>query len=85
LMLAIDPSLVDLNATDDINMAQLPSWASGDLLHGPRARYYRSFRQLSSNGVLGAPQYASATKGEQITSVVVRELRALLDDMQELR
>lgn len=84
LMLLIAPHLVDMKATDQISMAQQPSWAQGDLLRGPKASYYRSFKQRSQNGVLGDPKRASASKGEQITSIVTKALAQLLLDLRTL-
>ena len=84
LMLTIRPDLVDMQAVDNINIAQMPTWATGDLLRGPAASYYRSFRQRTFNGVLGDPRSASAAKGEQITDVVVSEIILLLQDLASI-
>jgi len=56
---------------------------SRDLLEGGPVSVYRSFDEYSASGAIGAPDLASAAKGERIAEVVGDELGALLVAVHE--
>lgn len=60
-------------------------WAEGDMLHGAKASYYRSMREMTSNGVFGDPTMASAEKGRRITAAVLSALREVTADLLAIR
>ena len=83
LMLLIAPHLVHKDVIP--KKANSPSfdWASGDLLGGPRASYYRSMKELTPTGVYGDPGFGSEEKGREITESVITALVAILNDISQ--
>lgn len=60
------------------------SWAEGDMLHGPKASYYRNMKTMTSNGVFGNPIAASVEKGKRITACVVDSLKQVVADLNSI-
>ncbi|WP_018626328.1 creatininase family protein [Niabella aurantiaca] len=60
------------------------TWAEGDMLRGPAASYYRTFKSKTSNGIYGNPLKASAQKGQQITTTVVHALKQIVIDIYRI-
>jgi len=58
-------------------------WGGSDLLEGGPVAVYRSFDEYSESGAIGAPELASAEKGERIYDIVTSELAALLVAIHE--
>jgi creatinine amidohydrolase len=81
LMMMIAPDLVRTDKIVKGKNQEGFDWAAADLLHSPRASYYRTMKQLTSNGVFGDPRAASVEKGRQITEVVVQCISKLLGDL----
>jgi len=81
LIMKIAPELVQ---TDKIMGKQNKDnfeWASGDLLRGPKASFYRSMKAMTPNGVFGDPRKNSPEKGQQITEMVVLRLKKIVFDL----
>jgi creatinine amidohydrolase len=57
------------------------SWAEADMLRGGKASYYRSIKEMTSNGVFGNPSCASVEKGKAITNAVLVALRQIVNDL----
>jgi creatinine amidohydrolase len=59
------------------------AWAEGDMLNASCASMYRSMKEMSGgSGVVGAPLYGSAEKGQRIAAAVVARLREILLDVR---
>lgn len=81
LMLLIAPNLIiKENVRPKENNSNFP-WAEGDMLHGSRTSYYRSIKQMTSNGVYGDPTAASREKGMEINEAVMVPLKQLVVDL----
>jgi len=81
IMLYIEETLVDTDAVDAYPKNPTFDWAEDNLLEGARAPLYRTFRQMTSSGVFGNCQYASADKGKQITDIVLAEAAKIIEDL----
>ncbi len=81
LMMLIAPDLVRKELIVQGNNESSFDWANADLLHGPRASWYRTMKQLTPNGIYGDPRAASAAKGKLITAVVLESLRKIIEDL----
>lgn len=81
LMLYIAPRLVKQDLIEPGANQKTYSWAEGDMLRGASAGIYRSMAQMTPNGVYGDPTHATAKKGEQIASIVIQKLQAVILDM----
>ena len=81
LMMAIAPELVHHDKIEVKKNEPNFEWATGDLLRGPAASFYRSMKGNTPNGVFGDPQKVSAEKGEQISDIVVRALKKIVLDL----
>lgn len=85
LMMLIAPHLV---VNEEINpKSNIPTfpWAEGDMLRSPQAAYYRSIKEMTSNGVFGEPSAASAETGKKIADVVLKALKQIVIDLSDLR
>ncbi|MEO8961609.1 MAG: creatininase family protein [Ginsengibacter sp.] len=81
LMLLIAPHLViKENIRPGENNPTFP-WAEGDMLHGSKATYYRSMKEMTLNGVYGNPSAASIEKGIKITDAVMTPLKQIVIDL----
>lgn len=79
VMLALRPDLVaEVEHRDSELMDEQYEWGGQDLLDGGNVAVYRSFDAYSDSGAIGAPKQASAEKGEQIRSIIGKELAALI-------
>jgi creatinine amidohydrolase len=81
LVMLAAPNLVDQSAIGPRQNEPTFAWAEADLLRGPRAILYRTMKQISPNGALGDPTFATCEKGEAITRIVVAALEELLADL----
>lgn len=81
LMMLIAPDLVRNELIERGKNESSFDWANADLLHSPRASWYRTMKQLTPNGIYGDPRAASAAKGKQITAVVLDSLQKIIDDL----
>lgn len=78
LMLYLRPDLVaDPNRWDGTIWDEHYEWGGSDLLEGGPVSVYRSFKEYSKSGAIGAPELASAEKGARIYDTVTSELAAL--------
>ena len=82
LMLIIAPHLVKTAFMPTFANRENYEWAKANLLHGSRISYFRHFKELSANGVIGSPQYASVEKGKIITKLVVDYFLQFLEDIK---
>jgi len=83
LMMTIAPQLVIADKIEPgVNQATF-DWAEGDMLRSPSAGYFRTMRQMTSNGVFGDPTKASANKGQKITKAVVEALKKIVSDLDK--
>ena len=57
-------------------------WAGADLLRGSKALLYRSMKEHTPNGVYGDPREATVEKGQQITTVVMKNFIKIVKDMK---
>ena len=84
-----ETSLVLLMAPHLVHMDKLAKgahndtfpWAEGDMLNAPKVSYFRTMREMTSNGVYGDPSFASKEKGELITKLVVEHLKGIINDL----
>lgn len=81
LMLLIAPHLVIKENIKPGENNPTFSWAEGDMLHGSKATYYRSMKQMTSNGVFGDPAAASLEKGVKIRDAVLAPLKQIVIDL----
>lgn len=58
-------------------------WSGRDLLESGSVSVYRPFEEYSETGAIGAPELASAEKGERIYEIVTTELAALFVAIHE--
>jgi creatinine amidohydrolase len=75
-----------LVAGDRIKAPSMPptfAWAEADMLNAPCGVLYRSMKEMSGGtGVVGAPTFASAAKGQKISDIVVGRLASMLADVR---
>ncbi|MEO3891648.1 creatininase family protein [Nonomuraea sp. B5E05] len=81
LLMAIAPQLVDESAIPPRENKNWYSWDTADMLRSGSAIIYRRFADVSSTGVFGDPQAASAEKGQQISEIVTQRLVDLVQSM----
>lgn len=90
IMLALHPEQVDIaKAKDDgplirrareksEQLAKSPTLPVADMLRPPPYFMVRNFDEISDNGTVGAPSYASAEKGENFVEAAVNAVCALV-------
>ena len=80
-MLLIAPELVHRARIGP--RANIPTfdWAEGDLLTGPKAGLYRTFKEITRNGAMGDPAAGTLEKGKRITEVVTAALVGVVKDL----
>ncbi|TDC07138.1 creatininase family protein [Nonomuraea longispora] len=83
LLLAIAPQLVDESAIPPRENKSWFGWDTADMLRAGSAIVYRRFADVSSTGVFGDPQAASAEKGQQISEIVTQRLVDLVRSMTD--
>jgi len=81
LMMLIAPHLVVKENIKPGSSNSTFSWAEGDMLRGAKATYYRSIKEMTSNGVFGDPSTASLEKGKLITDAVLTVLKQIVIDL----
>jgi len=83
LMLVIAPKLVHLDKLKP--MANIPThnWAEADLMRGAEVSFYRRFKEITPNGVMGDATLASKEKGDLITKFVTDRLTQILSDFKK--
>ena len=77
LMLALCPDLVGDDRPAEL-WDEPYEWGGRDLLEGGPLSVYRGFDEYTESGAIGAPDLASAAKGERFYEVLTAELAALL-------
>jgi len=82
LMLALCPELVGDDREGELWDEQY-DWGGQDLLEGGPLSVYRGFDEYSESGAIGAPELASAERGERFYEVLTEELAALLTAIHE--
>lgn len=85
LMLLIAPHLVIMENIQPRENNSTFSWAEGDMLHGSKASYYRSMKEMTANGVFGDPVAASLEKGMKINEAVMISLKQMVTDLFEIK
>ncbi|WP_242132528.1 creatininase family protein [Aestuariivivens marinum] len=85
LMLNIAPHLVHLDKIEKGKHTDTFSWSEGDMLRGPKASYYRSTKEMTTNGVFGDPEYGTLEKGKQISKLVVDDLKNIINDLLNIK
>ncbi|WP_242206418.1 creatininase family protein [Aestuariivivens insulae] len=81
LMLLIAPHLVHADNIEKGKHTDTFSWSEGDMLRGAKVSYYRSTKEMTTNGVFGSPEYGSIEKGKHISKWVVDDLKKIIDDI----
>ncbi|HEY8660240.1 MAG TPA: creatininase family protein [Hanamia sp.] len=81
LMMLIAPHLVVKENIKPGGNNSTFSWAEGDMLRGAKAAYYRSIKEMTSNGVFGDPSTATVEKGKLITDAVLTALKQIVIDL----
>ena len=81
LMLLIAPHLVHVEKLEKGLHNKTFPWAEGDMLYPPKVSYFRTMKEMTSNGVYGDPGYGNKEKGEQITTLVVDNLKQIVTDL----
>lgn len=81
LMLLIAPHLIHLDSIEKGKHTNTFSWSEGDMLRGAKASYYRSTKEMTTNGVFGNPEYGTLEKGKAISKLVVKDLKKIIDDL----
>lgn len=84
LMLQIAPHLVRLDKIEKGNNQATFYWATGDMMHGSSALYYKSIDKMTPNGVFGNPLLATIEKGEKITYAVNKSLLEITTNIYDL-
>ncbi len=84
LMLLIAPHLVSTKKLKKGEHNKTFKWAEGDMLYSPTASYFRTTKEMTTNGIYGNPLLASAKKGRQITKIVNDALKIIITDMNSL-
>jgi creatinine amidohydrolase len=82
LMMLIAPDLVVTELIEPGYGNPTFVWAESDMLHGSKASYYRSIKQMSASGVVGDPTFASVEKGKQISDAVLVALKQIVTDLK---
>lgn len=81
LMMLIRPDLVRVDKLEAGYPKTTFDWARQDLLHGPRVSWFRTFNDMTSQGIFGDPTKSSAIKGEKIKNIVLEECQRILMDI----
>ena len=81
LLLLIAPQLVQLDRVEKGTHNTSYNWAEGDMLRAPIISYFRTLKEMTSNGVYGDPRAATAKKGKLITTIVVDCLKRMVKDI----
>jgi len=81
LMLYIAPNLVNLDKKEKGKHTTTFSWSEGDMLRGTKVSYYRSTKEMTTNGVFGNPEYATLEKGKEISKLVVSDFKKIINDL----
>lgn len=84
LLLQIAPHLVRLDKIEKGNNQATFDWATGDMIHGSKALYYKSIDKMTPNGIFGNPLLATIEKGEKITNAVNKALLEITTNMYNL-
>jgi len=84
LMMYLRPDLVvNSMINDGTRWDEHYDWGGDDLLDSGSLSVYRPFEEYSDTGDIGAPELASADKGERIYEIVTEELGALFTAIHE--
>ncbi|PSP94056.1 creatinine amidohydrolase [Halobacteriales archaeon QS_4_62_28] len=83
LMLSVHPDFVDEDALDAPALDEPYELGTQDLLEGGPLAVYRGFEEYSATGAIGAPELASAEKGDAIYQLLGDEMESLLLDIHE--
>lgn len=81
LMLLIAPHLVDLDKKEVGKHTATFSWNEGDMLRGTKASFYRSTKEMTTNGIFGNPEYATLEKGKEISKLVISDFSKIIRDL----
>lgn len=85
LMLQIAPHLVHQDKKEIGKHTATFSWNEGDMLRGTKVSYYRSTKEMTTNGIFGNPEFATLEKGEKISKLVVINLKTVIYDLLGLK
>lgn len=83
LMLYLREELVETDQIDGTYMDEPYDQGIRDLLDGGPLAVYRDFEEYSDSGAIGAPDLATAEKGERIFELLGDELETLLRDIHD--
>lgn len=83
LMMYLRPELVDEDDRDASMLEEPYDLATQDLHDGGPLAVYREFEEYSATGAIGAPDLATAEKGEVIYESLGDELEALLREIHD--
>ena len=83
IMLALDPSSVDLKKVVKEIPKSPSKFIKFDFPSEPRARMAWRTKEISTSGVIGDPTKASLEKGKKIIDAVVQRLANLIEDIRK--
>lgn len=83
LMMHLRPDLVRADRMEATHKEATFDYESTDLMDGGELGTYRTFDEYSDSGAIGAPELASAEKGEAILEGLKDEMEALLTQLHE--
>ena len=79
LMLASRPDLVKMELAED-HFLNRSKYFAADLLSGGPVSAAASFKELSPNGVIGAPTLATRERGEKLMDTMISAVSAFAED-----
>jgi creatinine amidohydrolase len=82
IMMTLQPDYVDRTAMKADGMTSETKWLQHDMLAGQPYFLVNDFREVTSSGVFGMPQYASAEKGLAFMGAAVEAVLEFIDDFQ---
>jgi len=81
ILLAKSPTLVDMSKAERGGPGPHMGYRTNDMLHPAPFSMINEFDELSHNGVIGMPEYASAEKGMQFLEAAAAAAVAMIDEM----
>jgi len=83
VLLAINPELVDMSQAQRGGPGPHMGYRPTDMLHPLPFHMINEFDELSHNGVIGMPEYATAEKGSRFLEAAAESAAALIDEMRK--
>lgn len=61
-----------------------PKWAASDMLRASKVSLSTNIERQTKNGIFGNPKFSSKKKGEELFSLIVRELTTIIGEFNQL-